>query len=238
MADERLQQLRRAWDEGDLETQVRLLRERMRAGELSEEQVRLAAYLGDQATLVLGLDGEATPPEDTFAWLEGFADWEEASARSQLAISRELAHRWHSATQESTFAEVIHGLEVQLSCPCESHEAGLKTAVLDCVANLDSDLIAPIPKRHAHATIQAVLGMACVCADVAETIRLPTHFSQKTRHPSVGSIRLSEFLEACLKVVRADDLRDAIRDELVPWALGLRDPLAERVAARGAGGSV
>ena len=30
---------------------------------------------------------------------------------------------------------------------------------------------------------------------------------------------------------------EVIRDELVPWALGIRDPLAERVAAREAKGS-
>ena len=47
MADQRLQQLHPAWEEGDLEAQVRLLRERMRAGELREERVRSVAILGD-----------------------------------------------------------------------------------------------------------------------------------------------------------------------------------------------
>ena len=69
MADARLRELAR-WDQVDLKTQVRLLRERMRAGELSEDRVRLAAWLGDACSVTIAGD-EARGPDDFSSWAEG-----------------------------------------------------------------------------------------------------------------------------------------------------------------------
>ncbi len=49
MADQRLRDLERDATHGDLQARARLLRERLRVGDLAEERLRLAAYLGDEA---------------------------------------------------------------------------------------------------------------------------------------------------------------------------------------------
>lgn len=55
MTDQRLRDLERDAAHGDLQAQVRLPLERVRVGDLTEERLRLAAYLGDEvACLALG----------------------------------------------------------------------------------------------------------------------------------------------------------------------------------------
>ena len=68
MADARLRELAR-WDQVDLKTQVRLMRERMRARELSEDRVRLAAWPGDACSVTIAGDG-ARGPDDFRSWAE------------------------------------------------------------------------------------------------------------------------------------------------------------------------
>lgn len=62
MTDQRLRDLERDAASGDLQTQARLLLERVRVGQLTEERLRLAAYLGDEAARVaLDADPAAVP---------------------------------------------------------------------------------------------------------------------------------------------------------------------------------
>jgi len=54
MTDSRLQHLKRAWEaSGSVEDEAAYLRERVRAGELSQERLELAAFLGDRPSQLL-----------------------------------------------------------------------------------------------------------------------------------------------------------------------------------------
>lgn len=130
MADQRLQQLRRAWDEGDLEAQARLLCERMRAGELAEERMRLAALLGDSSSSqIIGRNTALTVEEIPAACAEFSA---EAQVRIMLAA---FAAAW-PATPLNEEPRCLHSdyrqrIEAWTCCPCSDCASQL--------ANVDED---------------------------------------------------------------------------------------------------
>ena len=67
MADERQRELQRQAASGDVEAGAKLLLERVRSGEPTEERLRLAAYLSLEAAVValeaFSLEGLAPPPK-------------------------------------------------------------------------------------------------------------------------------------------------------------------------------
>ena len=218
MADERLQQLRRAWDEGDLEAKVRLLRERMRAGELSEERVRLAAWLGDTAArlslsgtvpaapkgllgMVRGLPGFPRTDAEAFARVQesdGVTPlfWQ-VGARLGIAAARLSRAR-------SGEPDPITAAEEWVLCPCGAHR-----------------------KAAARATTHVV-------GEYSRTLRVEqilAHAADLARQPR-GVEGLWRSLDQARREAGSKALREALVAELVPWALGLRDPVAERVASR------
>lgn len=60
MPDERTRNLERAAAQGDVDAEAKLLLERVRAGDLFEERLKLAAYLGHEAAVV-ALDSPGPP---------------------------------------------------------------------------------------------------------------------------------------------------------------------------------
>ena len=239
MADERLQQLRRAWDEGDLEVQVRVLRERMRAGELSEERVRLAALCGS------GVGAEVTGHDCNNSMAPCFRCWSElsvlnriqelggavASVRAAIAGSRLHWKRiWEGAEWER--------LRVRSWRTRELNPPG---AVLDW-AELNELVGAAIFAAEAL----AAAGLGCQPPTAGSRARVQlnawsvgTGFDLRwSTLPLELALEPPERSEDCPNWkclsyhVSREDLLKAVRDELVPWTLGLRDPVAERVAAR------
>lgn len=73
MADEQVRHLERQAAGGDPEATTRLLRERMRSGDLARERVELAAWVGDEAALAaLGVASTTAHLGDWAAGLERF----------------------------------------------------------------------------------------------------------------------------------------------------------------------
>jgi hypothetical protein len=62
VADQRLRDLERNAAHGDLQAQARLLLERVRVGDLTEERLQLVAYLGHEAARVCISPVDADPP--------------------------------------------------------------------------------------------------------------------------------------------------------------------------------
>ena len=214
MADARLQQLRRAWDEGDLETQVRLLRERMRAGELSEERVQLAARLGHVATCQL----TQTDAEGLTAVLEAVAAVPGAPLRAAISTLR--------FAQGGALRQFAGRVAAQVR----------------------------LASQGTLLVLEATESLACSTLRESEQ-RLRVAYQGFLPHARIGLPHFGagmgpwEELAACVSIVldrlepdwlvvvakgshnEAETLR-ALQEDLVPWALGLRDPVAERVAAR------
>lgn len=109
--DEDLRNLGRDAAAGGLEAEVRLLRQRLRAGTLSMDRVELAAYCGDRAASEVARDqGRAeVDPED---WAQELTRWGD----EPLAKARELALEQALATlgEPEESADPLHRLETAL----------------------------------------------------------------------------------------------------------------------------
>ena len=98
MSDQRLRELERLWREsGSPEAEADVLRERARAGMLSEDRLRLAAFLGHEAARLAAQD-PPTPPEPAeerwFLWGQELARLDEqATVRCAVAIARHVLPR-------------------------------------------------------------------------------------------------------------------------------------------------
>lgn len=214
MADERLQELRRAWAEGDLETQVRLLRERVRIGASTEELVRLAAWLGDTAAQALSPSPVEQPGDarELLARLRVHG-WD-ALIRAQLAIARAA---FEEAGGEPTAQQLegVQAAERWLGKPCERHAEAGRLAWK------------ALSKERSSVSFAALVPSRAVF--LAWTYSTSTEVDTAQRVSANQTMMLIRDLERAGQPFAS--LRASICAELVPWALGLRDPVAERVAA-------
>lgn len=122
--DDRLRSLERAAERGGPAAGAALLSARLRAGLVSEERLRLAAYLGDAgAALLVG----PPPPPGIFGLgsrVRGLAPWgRPVWVRAGLALAR--------CALEGTRAEeprVVRLTAEWSACPCEAHREALREA--------------------------------------------------------------------------------------------------------------
>jgi len=226
---------RRFQDSGAVADAAALLRERVRAGELSEARARLAAALGEPAARELEPDARdpaaALADADREAQLRGLVA---VAHRERVALRRRApAPHTRRAREDAYEAELAPAAEralraVEAWAVAPGTGGGQVAARLaDLTASLDAEgrssgwFGLPSPRQDAvRAHAEAVARLARAALDEASA-----------RHLDAASGPLRELLGE-------DALRVALRAELLPWLLGDGDPLAERVARRrGAQGS-
>lgn len=126
MTDSRLQELKRAWETSrSVDDEVAYLRERVRVGDLAQEQLEIAAYCDYKAASALVGN---THPVSLGAWVEGFGrfgfPWMELAA---MHAARAVLPRWFVLLGAEPVAAVaipaIEALANYLECPCEKHRA-------------------------------------------------------------------------------------------------------------------
>lgn len=210
--DARLRQLQREASTGDLQARAKLLLGRVRAGELSEERLRLAAYLGDPASREAL--GEGAPEAlqnwrsrelNKRTWAQDISrDYGEEGARRMLvAVMRESLSLPFPTPAE--YLSLLESEEDLVACPCEQH----RERAMDEELEFWRERAKGLP-----AILSAVVGMT------------RTFFTQAVNLPES-----SDYPAAGLRVA------NSIRTELIPWALGERDPVRERVEARRGSGA-
>lgn len=197
MSDERLQDLRRRAAQREPGARAALLATRLRTGDLTQERLELAAYVGDEDALTMEhLDPRRFPLE---SWARGIGRWgREAVLRAMVAVL--------VAFDAKALAQPL--IDRWLVCPCDRHEWPVLRAW-----DLDPTW------------------------DVVDVMRTPDAGLARVLQ-RVGSWDLMPWRagEILGRAYHADDetlLRDAIRHEVAPWALGERDPVRERVEAAG-----
>ena len=189
----------------------------MRAGELSEERVGTAAFLNDPAALCL-TDGSVTWPESRDASERRMASlqqqWPTARPRVVTAVARK-ASPYLGRLKDATARQLSRGLVNDLDA-FVMQSAGLQPSTggasrlfsqLDPLQSLN---LGPLDKVTIAAALVCCAARACLGDDES----------------ALGVSRWSSDIWTPPLAWRA------ARDEVVPWALGLRDPVAERVAAR------
>ncbi len=123
MPDSIRRDLERRARQGDSTAEAAALVRRLRAGDLDEERLRLAALVGDPAArLALGRDAPAVPPTPAALARALRAFGAEALVRATVVAARAMA-----ATADPRFWDLsraraaITAAEAWLACPCDAH---------------------------------------------------------------------------------------------------------------------
>ncbi len=126
MSDERLRELERCWQETkSLEAEAAWLRGRVRAGDLGEDKLRLASFLGHHAALVAAggvpetLPDSAESSDALVTVVSGLAAWgPEVVFRAGMAIASVVAHHWkHDLPTDTRFQEAYEAALAWLHSP-------------------------------------------------------------------------------------------------------------------------
>lgn len=195
MSDARVRDLVRRARQGDVEAGVQLISERRRNGTLSRERVWVAAALGDEAARLV----EGVPFDEGRA--QGWVEWPASQGREvavrMLAAALDLTWRETRAIcfdpDARRFVEVMLGF---LGRWLDAAPAVRRSVEADAPAPAHSTLPAPRVARAA---------LGCVMHDATNAWVWGT-------------------TEGVMTAVRATSeaaTRRALRDAVVPWALGL-----------------
>lgn len=197
---------------------MRLLHEQLRAGALTSHRIALAAYADDPAARhVLG---EQAPREvDSIKeWVCGFDDWgRETTVRAAIGLGRRVLTEW----------ERNAGWEV-------SGEDGELRIANRADATFTAALEAALAPRRAVEAAEAWVGCPCPQHRAAAE-EYSWGSSPDATHASCLAVARAMITVdfAVQAVVDASELlaeeiiREAMRDAVVPWALGFGDPVAQ-----------
>lgn len=237
MSDAALRDLERRWRASrDVDDEARWLQARVRAGELPERGIVIAAGLGHAAALKiapaigLGPIELVETPEDPAVGPPGPARPRAAIAFARM-MERQFDHRARGqrAMPPGHFAPHLAKVEAWLLCPCADHTLAVATppapGAKDCVPECCWD-----PADYPAAAVALALNELHECARVQ--VRIDAWFDRLTALLSWRGT--FDHLSPVLPVL-ANDMpalrvagEAAIRAEVVPWALGYGDPVRAR----------
>ncbi|MEZ0229062.1 MAG: hypothetical protein ACAI25_10590 [Planctomycetota bacterium] len=227
MADDRLRELERRWRESSsVADEVAFLRERLRVGGLTPEQLALAAWLGHEpAVLVVGQPVTAAPEElvhalegvritreavDLEHWLRGLGRWGVATCViAGQALGRfVLANRPCSPEVDAALAAAV----AWLACPCAEHAREARRAGERAMGSI------PVGTEHEDRLAMWV---------AIEGATLPGVTLQDDRpHGEAAGRALGYQSRRAVGVglVRPEGVRAAVSRALLPRALGAAQP--------------
>jgi len=231
VSDADLRDLERRFREtSSVEDEAAWLLERVRLGDLPNERLELAAFLGGVAALEL--TDRRGPRKPVRAWAETLLRWgREAGVRAVLQPTHAFLANWEEESGLDCPPEVERVLVAAENWTLNPGEARRKRAAR--VSGKLSNRIHKAIRTGSFVTRSShSLGLAqqalVSCVDVlgaGTADQVEAHLRRAMRTLYWGE---SEGLGLFAKV-SVDAL---LRQELVPWALGYRDPVRERVEAR------
>lgn len=205
MSDERLRNLERRWKEtGSVEDEAAFLLERVRAGDLTQERLELAAYCGlEGARAAVPGYSDPWPPVDgqIWAWTEGVGAWGDVTlARAGVAALRLAEGFWNRRRPgDPRFRAAVEVAE-------------------RWIAGIGHDREVAETALAAEAAFDEANKPECDLAWAAAILARAPEDLQKG---------------ACEAAYAADEILEgvpeAIAGELTSWALGHRDPVLERL---------
>lgn len=226
MTDTHLRQLERAANQGDVEARARLLCERVRMGDLSEDRVRLAAYLGDPgARLHLGEQAPELPAIRARAglelnqrrWVTGLRAYGKewlVRAAAAVAVSRlEAWSRWDETDDRPRRA--LAAARAWIRCPCDAH-ARAADGAHDAALGAAQALVAPGDPPPAREGLSRQL---CAVAGAAATAA----FAAAQAARAAASDDVLQASACVLNVLGGREDTETIREALVAAALGRAD---------------
>ena len=234
MSDGRLRDLERRFrSTGTTVDEAAWLAERVRVGELPAGRVELAALLGSEAARTIL--GAGPPPKPWKAWLERAVrttwppnhawaalptGWEVA-VRATVALARaidaprvETRMGWVPERERDQATQALEAAEAWAACPCREHAIAAHEVLHPGLVDA---------RNHVQA-VQIYAGAAKVASTQGGC----------DVHPGCDRV-VRNMLATCTKaakLVGAARTRPVVEAEVLPWALGLGDPLLARVRGR------
>lgn len=197
----------------DQERRAQALRARLDGGLVDEGRIRLAAYLGSEAArTVLGPAAPspfAMPDFEAVEWAsECAAEFpsygKEACARVAIAIARQALRFLERIQADHERCEVIFRAALEFARhPCDHHRDAAEAIA---ASDDTTDLIQSAAPGEVEDAIHSVVAAASVAGAA----------SAASAADDLGR----------LVAYRPETLFEVLRDEVLPWALGERDPLA------------
>ena len=258
MADDQLRQLARRFQEtGSVTDEAAWLQARRRRGELGDETLALATWLGSKAARkVLGAEAPRVP-YDPEGWVGALFEQAPAAIHDQLVCRAAAAAIRHLVPHYEATPErcARHGTQAckhpdcspdlgfrRVLEACERHVAAPSDARAEGLAELRAD-VQPPPADHYRwdSPFYPSTQSPSLAHDLAERLHA-LHFDAQATAPSgvfdgaVHTVRRLAEGEARERSVdrdylvgeSLDELRKSLCADLLPWVLGSGDPLAER----------
>jgi len=231
MADTRFRELERAAEAGGSADEARLLNQRVRLGQLSSRGLRIAAYLGHP-----GASFALTGHEDGLCpcGLDAFLDCEKPSDKCSF-VGR--APSWIRGLYKFGFDAVFRGA---VAVCYVTHEFAHDGRCFDAVCSTVSALHFADWRALAHSKTSRLRHEAArSCLQAAQRFTNPDDLQWAHELLLAGSrfqvdageeFHLQAVVESALEDTNTPEaeLTRAIKDEVIPWALGLRDVPRER----------
>jgi hypothetical protein len=204
VTDDRLRRLEReAAQSTDPVLEARRLRELLRAGKLPVERLELAAWLGHAPAREALDPGAPGSPEEFAEWARGLERFGREACVRAFVAGARASLLWRGRFEGPEDRNTLV-VEIVESRARGSFDAGLLALLNDMNREDEPD----VPVR-------------------ADEVAAPSHFDAFFERDIVEG--LVQSARAC----GLDDVRWWVREDLVPWALGERDPLALRQQTHG-----
>lgn len=213
--DATLRELTRASATGDVDARARLLRQRVRLGRLGAERLALAARLGDGAARLAGgrSSSRSAGEQALGAWVAGLrpptgdgwpADARDVYARVALGAARAVLPVWtRRRPADPRAARAVEALARWIEHPCPRHaeaagEAGL---AVEAVAPTALERLVSLGRlREAQLALQRAAWTPLA--------------------PEPGATAAASAAACAARATSAEAVRTAVREALLPWALG------------------
>jgi len=222
MSDNELQAARRRYEAtGQVEDEAALLAARLRAGELSQARLALAAGLGHPAARRVAEDTEPLALLDLVCH-----EAAEVRARAWLAIGAAVLAAYPDQNHEGELYELEAALAFQRPWPTSVVLMDLTPLVAAVEFRLAQDAILEL-----HPTLATPSGVEgfMVENDAGQLVAPPVEPRTYALGPPPRDVPAPN-LESALRYV--PECAQLAAAELIPWALGRGDPVAARVRAR------
>jgi len=236
--DHRTRDLERSSQAGDAAAEVLLLRRRLRAGDLRPDGLSLAAFLGHPASRELLADEAPEVPAGYQDWLQELRPrGPEVVMRASLAAASRVAALLEPLLRTSDAEHpqpILDATAEALVCPCLPHMGSVLQAAQACEDARRAPHAVQLDRQR-EAAISASTSIALLFGD-------PDGPWEVMHHARLAAFAAVQPDSAAHEDGGADPdtlpgkagrlIKDAVRGELVPWALGYGDPVRMQVAKR------
>lgn len=211
---------------GSTEAKVKLLMERVRIGALTEKRMQLAAYLGDAGAQV-ALAAPIETPRQFKAWVRDLYQWE---AETPLRVVVAAMHWLRIRKPESVLAELCQELREASEAWVVSGEGAPSEAI--AAAERLSEAWQSLRTLNDEESSPGLEEVSLT--DLIKEVSRLTALGRADLAAHEAAREAVELLRFCGETaeVGEPELREIVTAELLPWALGERDLLKERVEGR------